>query len=177
VQRGPICTAGTTCGSDRNLLDFIDVTVSKQGRIEAAYADGCIGSCVTGGANNHDAYASIARQSGGLGLFSQFDPNVPNLTLSRLDVTKGSTMFTAKFTVTNTGHRAINAVGSAIYDNGTKVRSTATLDWAVGASRTFTLSWTPTSVSKHTVTVVADPTNKVAESNERDNKGTQVVYR
>ena len=74
VQVGSICTAGTTCGSDRNLLDFIGSTIDSHGRVEVAYADGCTGACVTGGANNHDAYATIARQSGGLTLLSAYDP-------------------------------------------------------------------------------------------------------
>ena len=82
VQRGSICTGGTTCGNDRNLLDFIDVTVDKTGHVEAALADGCIDACVTNASHNSDdgpadaqaAYATIARQSSGLGLFSAFDP-------------------------------------------------------------------------------------------------------
>jgi hypothetical protein len=73
VQKGSICTAGTTCGNDRNLLDFMDVQVDKQGRILAAYADGCTGGCASGGAQNFDALATIARQSGGKSLFSAYD--------------------------------------------------------------------------------------------------------
>jgi hypothetical protein len=61
VQRGSICTGGTTCGDDRNLLDFIDVTIDKQGRVEVGYADGCTGTCASGGAQNFDALATIAR--------------------------------------------------------------------------------------------------------------------
>jgi len=84
VQRGSICTAGTTCGADRNLLDFIDSTIDKQGRIEIAYANGCIGACVTdpthtSGAGPGDAqakYATIARQSSGFPLFSAYDPAI-----------------------------------------------------------------------------------------------------
>ena len=45
VQRGSICTGGTTCGNDRNLLDFIDVTIDEQGRVLVGYADGCTGAC------------------------------------------------------------------------------------------------------------------------------------
>ncbi|MGH2443612.1 MAG: hypothetical protein ACRDFX_10690, partial [Chloroflexota bacterium] len=33
VQRGSICTNGTTCGGDRNLLDFNDMTIDSQGRV------------------------------------------------------------------------------------------------------------------------------------------------
>jgi hypothetical protein len=82
VQRGSICTGGTTCGNDRNLLDFIDVTVDQTGHVEAAIADGCIDACVTDTTHNSDdgptdaqaAYATIARQSSGLGLYSAHDP-------------------------------------------------------------------------------------------------------
>ncbi|MGN6332102.1 MAG: sialidase family protein, partial [Motilibacteraceae bacterium] len=49
VQKGSICTGGTTCGQDRNLLDFIDSTVDEQGRVLVAFADGCTGTCASGG--------------------------------------------------------------------------------------------------------------------------------
>jgi len=45
IQRGAICTAGTTCSSTpntRNLLDFQDITIDRAGRVEVAYSDGCI---------------------------------------------------------------------------------------------------------------------------------------
>jgi hypothetical protein len=85
VQRGSICTGGTTCGNDRNLLDFIDATVDKTGHVEVAFADGCIDACVgdsthTSGAGPADAqaaYATIARQSSGRGLFAAQDPTTP----------------------------------------------------------------------------------------------------
>ena len=76
VQIGSICTGGTTCGADRNLLDFIDVTMDDHGRVEVAFADGCTGSCVTGGPNTRTAYPTIARQSTGATLLSAFDPTV-----------------------------------------------------------------------------------------------------
>lgn len=74
VQRGSLCTAGTTCGNDRNLLDFMDVTLDSHGRIIVGYADGCIDACVTNAKKNgHDAYATIARQRGGKTLFAKYD--------------------------------------------------------------------------------------------------------
>jgi hypothetical protein len=73
VQKGSICTGGTTCGKDRNLLDFIDVTTDAQGRVLTAYADGCTGTCATGGTQNYDALASIARQSSGNTLYGAYD--------------------------------------------------------------------------------------------------------
>ena len=85
VQRGSICTSGTTCGDNRNLLDFIDTTIDDHGRVEVAYADGCIKTCVSDTSQNsnttaaaqpdaHAAYATIARQSGGKTLLAKYDP-------------------------------------------------------------------------------------------------------
>ena len=88
IQRGVVCTNGTTCPTGtRNLLDFNDLEVDKQGRAVAAVADGCITDrCVRGDDFNNDGQlntrfdndgarrALILRQSSGLGLFSAFDP-------------------------------------------------------------------------------------------------------
>jgi hypothetical protein len=89
VQRGVVCTNGTSCPSGtRNLLDFNDLTVDKQGRVLAAYADGCItAECIRGVDKNGDGKidsndndgtdkATIIRQLGGKRLFSDFDPPV-----------------------------------------------------------------------------------------------------
>lgn len=88
VQRGVICTNGTSCPSGtRNLLDFNDVTVDKQGRVVAVYADGCVtAQCINGVDRNSDgrldsndndgtAKATIIRQTGGKRLFAAFDPH------------------------------------------------------------------------------------------------------
>jgi hypothetical protein len=72
VQRGSICTSGTTCGADRNLLDFNDLKMDYEGRIVGAYADGCVG-CTSPGTSRSDL-ATIVRQSGGKRLLAQFDP-------------------------------------------------------------------------------------------------------
>ena len=89
VQRGNICDAGINCPSSpdtRNLLDFNDVQIDARGRILVAYADGCVTpACISGADRNGDGFinaldndaadkASIARQSGGLGLFAAYDP-------------------------------------------------------------------------------------------------------
>jgi len=73
VQRGTICSSGTTCGSTRNLLDFMDATNDAQGRVLVGYADGCVGGCVNGGANSGTALATIARQMSGKGLYAAYD--------------------------------------------------------------------------------------------------------
>ncbi|MDQ1637376.1 MAG: hypothetical protein QOF62_715 [Pyrinomonadaceae bacterium] len=74
TQRGCIWLGG---GSNpcRNLLDFMDATIDAQGRVLVGFADGCTGACATGPANTaKSVWATIARQSNGLGLFSAFDP-------------------------------------------------------------------------------------------------------
>jgi len=83
VQRGPICSQGTTCSGSqntRNLLDFMDETVDKYGRVLVGYADGCITACDQGGdagtnPNSYSAYPTIARQTAGPRLFAQYDPS------------------------------------------------------------------------------------------------------
>ena len=75
IQRGGIC-GGSTC---RNLLDFMDVQIDKQGRVLVAGVDGCVGACVQGGANSFTAKGFITRQSGGNRMLSQFDPTEPAL--------------------------------------------------------------------------------------------------
>src|SRR5205085_1303432 len=80
VQVGSICTGGTLCGSDRNLLDFNDITVDKEGRVLAAFADGCVAPGCTDAspsAASRSAKATIIRQSGGRRLFAAFDPVEP----------------------------------------------------------------------------------------------------
>ena len=81
VQLGVVCTNGTTCPSGtRNLLDFNDITVARDGTVYAGYADGCItAACIAKGndpAASHTRFdndgaskATIIRQTGGRGLF------------------------------------------------------------------------------------------------------------
>src|SRR5205814_2108546 len=83
VQRGSICNSGTVICShqpdDRNLLDFIDATIDHFGRVEVAYADGCISqACIQAGPddftkNDYVRKATIARLTTGKGLFAEFD--------------------------------------------------------------------------------------------------------
>ena len=69
IQRGGICGDGTC----RNLLDFMDIQIDKQGRILVAGEDGCIGGCELGGTNSFTAKAFITRQMGGKRMFSIYD--------------------------------------------------------------------------------------------------------
>jgi hypothetical protein len=80
VQRGCIWLQGgdSTC---RNLLDFNDITIDREGRVLVAYADGCTDKCVTADPAKYDyknakrtSLGVIARQESGLGLFAASDP-------------------------------------------------------------------------------------------------------
>ncbi|MHB8571694.1 MAG: sialidase family protein [Candidatus Dormibacteria bacterium] len=79
VQRGCIWNQG---GSNicRNLLDFNDITIDKQGHVLIAYTQGCINACLTSTAyrdNSHSRIAAIARQTSGRGLLAAYDPPAP----------------------------------------------------------------------------------------------------
>lgn len=176
VQRGSICTGGTTCGDDRNLLDFMDVTIDDHGRVLVGYADGCIGECVTGGANNHDAYATIARQSSGKTLYSTFDPVSTNATLTSLTGQKTSKGFTATAVVTNTGTTTLDGVVVQVLDGRKQVLLSSGASVAPGRTLDVTATWSAGRGS-HVVTAVADPANAIAEDDEGDNKQTATLTR
>src|SRR2546425_6024712 len=85
IQRGCIWIHGgaNIC---RNLLDFFDMTVDREGRVEVGYVNGCAGgncaqSAPTATGNAYTATAVIARQSSGRRLVAAFDPlNAMNAT-------------------------------------------------------------------------------------------------
>ncbi|HET7840001.1 MAG TPA: hypothetical protein VFM21_00260, partial [Terriglobia bacterium] len=89
VQVGSICNLGTTgCmnnavgGADRNMLDFMDLTMDSQGRAVGAFADGCVaGSCDASStpSASRSALGTVVRQSGGPRLLASFDPVEPAL--------------------------------------------------------------------------------------------------
>jgi hypothetical protein len=79
VQRGSICNSGTVICShtpdDRNLLDFMDATLDREGRVLVGYSDGCVTqACIDGGPNDFTDKGTITRQAGGRRLFAAFDP-------------------------------------------------------------------------------------------------------
>ena len=81
IQRGPIWAHGAADIS-RNLLDFFDVTIDKQGRVQVGIPDGCPdGHCVqaasTAAGNAYTDRTTIARQSSGRRLFAANDPPNP----------------------------------------------------------------------------------------------------
>ena len=72
--RIPAGDASCTSNPDRNLLDFIDITVDKTGRVLVGYADGCVAACITDPEKHtRDDNAAIARQTCGRGLFAEYD--------------------------------------------------------------------------------------------------------
>ena len=75
VQVGPVCNAGTTCSTKRNLLDFNGFDVDAEGRQLFGFADGCV-NCTnsSSSADSNAALGTVARQSGGPRLFAFFDP-------------------------------------------------------------------------------------------------------
>lgn len=67
VQIGSICLNSGDCnsdqgGSNRNLLDFNDLTIDLEGRVYIAFADGCTGTCASGN-NSQPADSRTGRGS------------------------------------------------------------------------------------------------------------------
>jgi fibronectin type 3 domain-containing protein len=92
LQYGEIDAGGTTTAGQRNLLDFIDSSVTKDGRVVVALADGCLADCEAKGAQGDQAgaeelsthaWTTVAYQSTGKGLFAAYDvavaPGSPTL--------------------------------------------------------------------------------------------------
>jgi hypothetical protein len=78
IQRGCIWAKGgaNIC---RNLLDFFDMTVDKEGRVLVGYVNGCEGgncaqAATSAKGNAYTAAATIARQSSGRRLIAAYDP-------------------------------------------------------------------------------------------------------
>src|SRR5438105_12942474 len=81
MQRGGLLRGG---GGDvvRNLADFFDMTVDRQGRVLVGYANGCAGgpcsqAAPTAHGNAYTVTATIARQSSGRRMLATFDPTTP----------------------------------------------------------------------------------------------------
>jgi len=99
VQRGCIefnsaCPSARGDDDQRNLLDFNDITIDREGRVLAAYTDGCQpdlgpppkhGTCLKdatrlSGLNPEIEGPAFARQSCGRTLFAKFDGTLPACT-------------------------------------------------------------------------------------------------
>lgn len=132
VQKGSICLGGITCSSDnRNLLDFNDIAVDKEGRSIAAYADGCVVAlgCVSPDYTGRENKAAIVRQSTGRRLFAAFDPivvpgDVQLLNISgRVSVQPGDKVGIGGFIITGTSSKKVimRALGPSLKAGGTPV--------------------------------------------------------
>ncbi|MCA1813407.1 MAG: hypothetical protein LC624_05595, partial [Halobacteriales archaeon] len=62
VQYGNLCTTGSACPGGRNLLDFINVAIDKDGKAHVAYINGSHG----GSAGN--SFVMYAEQTRGLAM-------------------------------------------------------------------------------------------------------------
>ncbi|MCW2587186.1 MAG: hypothetical protein JWN55_2702 [Frankiales bacterium] len=69
IQRGPVCTRGTTCLAGRNLLDFNDMVLDDKGRVMLALADGALRR--TDDYSRDLAKATIVRQASGPSLYAR----------------------------------------------------------------------------------------------------------
>jgi PKD repeat protein len=91
IQRNGIC--GVDFPDCRNLLDFFDMTIDKEGRILIGYDDGCIGGCIHNPPNSFTSQGAIARQAGGKRMVALYDPiepafaQAPNVTANKFGTT------------------------------------------------------------------------------------------
>ena len=137
IQRGPICGGGNC----RNMLDFFDATIDKEGRVLVGWDDGCVNGCVGSLPNSNSAKATITRQCGGKRMFAAFDPVEPSIPQA-----PGVSGSLANSTVNLTWQAPDNA-GSDIIAYKVYRR--------VGAGGSFTLLAT---VSQNSYTDTVDPT-------------------
>ena len=85
VQVGSICLNSGDCrdigGSNRNLLDFNDLHIDREGRVYVAFADGCTGDCATNenatAADSRDGRGSVYYLASGPSLYEGFSPMAP----------------------------------------------------------------------------------------------------
>lgn len=106
IQRGSICNGGCQGRGDRNLLDFFDAELTRDGRVVIGYADGCVGDCIKDFPNTFSDVGAIARQEGGKRLFAAFDPaNVVDVPLApRVDRAESNGSFvTIEWSVPDNG--------------------------------------------------------------------------
>ncbi|MBV9951698.1 MAG: hypothetical protein JO291_07085, partial [Acidimicrobiia bacterium] len=175
VQRGSICTAGTTCGDDRNLLDFNDITIDKSGRVLVAIADGCTGACVTSGPNTFDAKATIVRQTTGARLFTASSPR-PDLALGVIQASRSSDgKLTLKVFARNLGGKAASNVRVRFTEGSRVIGTSAPVSLPGFDARLVSVSGSTISKGSHTFTAVIDPNNAIAESNEANNRARRTV--
>jgi hypothetical protein len=177
VQVGCIWLSG---GSNdcRNLLDFMDATVDRQGIVHVGYPDGCTLTCVTAPAVKTDEAngyrtekAVIARQTSGLRLFREFDPD-----LIVSDLTLGVTKSQAGVLVATLRNTGATDAGSFVvrFSDGTTSKDVTVSGLAAGQSVKVSVTWaTRIKSGTYTFTATADATNAVPETNETNNSLTR----
>ena len=87
VQVGSICLNSGDCrdigGSNRNLLDFNDLHIDREGRVYVAFADGCTGDCAANenatAEDSRDGRGSVYYLASGPSLLEAFDQMEPLL--------------------------------------------------------------------------------------------------
>ena len=154
VQRGVVCTHGTTCPSGtRNLLDFNDLEMDSTGRPVAAFADGCVSADCRAGVDRSgpnrtpdgavDSYdndgaevATIIRQSSGRTLLSAYDepaapssllaaPTKSNVSLSWTDNAANETGYVVeRSTSQSSGFTQVGSPSTSSFVDGSVSRKT-----------------------------------------------------
>ena len=93
VQMGSICLNSGDCrdigGSNRNLLDFNDLHIDREGRVYVAFADGCTGDCATSNnssaQDSRDGRGSVYYLAQGPSLLADFGVLSPVLSISEAE--------------------------------------------------------------------------------------------
>jgi hypothetical protein len=152
VQRGPVWLKGGAEIS-RNLLDFNDMTIDKQGRMLIGFADGCVDSCIqapdAARGNSYSAVASILRQTGGRRMFGEFDPAEPTApSAPALTVTRNGSLARLTWSEGNNGGSPITKY-SVLRDGApiASTTSTAYTDPTADPSHTYSYSVTATNAA------------------------------
>jgi hypothetical protein len=136
VQRGCIWDGGGD-NECRNLLDFMDANVTKDGRVVVGYADGCVNACAgTNGteSQSNSAVATIARQSAGQGLVAAYDGTASTPGAPTLSGTPGNNQVNLSWTTPANSGSAIT--GYNVYRGTTS--GGETLLTSVGVQNSYT---------------------------------------
>lgn len=177
VQVGCVWLSG---GSNdcRNLLDFIGATVDPSGLVHVGYADGCTKTCVTDpkvltdAANGYRTEkATIARQTGGLRLFRDHDPD---LVVS--DLRMGISRSQSAVVVATIANRGETDAGAFVvrFSDGTRSIDASVSGVPAGGTIKVSVVWsTQLKNGSYTITATADATNAVPETNEANNSLTR----
>lgn len=103
----------------------------------------------------------------------QPDLYVSSISTSSDYLFKGQTT-TITATVSNSGDAGASNVVVRFLDGTNQINGNQTIgDVPAGGSGTASVSWTPATAGSHTLTVKADPDNKIPENDENNNDGTK----